>query len=92
MAQFVVLEPTGAEAFPGEAGTGSPSEKAVFVRDGFSILALVFPFVWLLMQRLWFEAFAVLGITILLGLAGTSLGIDDAVPLLAILVSAVRGS
>ncbi|EFM57892.1 DUF2628 domain-containing protein [Brucella inopinata] len=87
MAQFVVLEPTGAEAFSGKTGAGSPSEKAVFVHNGFSILALVFPFVWLLMQRLWFEAFAVLGITILLGLAGTYLGIDDAVPLLAILVS-----
>ncbi len=63
------------------------AEKAVFVRDGFHVLALVLPFVWLLIQRLWFEAFAVLGITILLGLAGAYFGIADAVPLLTLLVS-----
>ncbi len=79
MAQFVVLEPAGAEATSGE--------KAVFVRDGFYVLALVLPFIWLLTQRLWFEAFAVLGIGFLLGLAGTYFGIADALPLLTILVS-----
>lgn len=77
MAQFVVLEPTDSK----------DAEKAVFVRDGFHLLALVLPFVWLLTQRLWFEAFAVLGITILLGLGGTYFDIADAVPLLTLLVS-----
>ncbi|NKC21770.1 DUF2628 domain-containing protein [Ochrobactrum oryzae] len=77
MAQFVVLEPEDTQNL----------EQAVFVRDGFHVLALVLPFVWLLTQRLWFEAFAVLGITILLGLAGTYFGIADAVPLLTLLVS-----
>ncbi len=55
MAQFVVLEPTGAEAFQERREPALRPKRAVFVRDGFSILALVFPFVWLLMQRLWFE-------------------------------------
>ena len=95
MAQYVVLEPTGAKAISGKVGTGFPSviateensDKTVFVRDGFYVLALILPFVWLLFQRLWFEAFAVLGITVLLGFAGAYFGIADAVPLLTILVS-----
>lgn len=74
MAQFVVMQKEDAE-------------KAVFVRDGFSVPALVLPFVWLLAQRLWFEAFAVLGVTILLGLAGSLLGVSGAVPLLSLLVA-----
>lgn len=77
MAQYVVLEPNDSK----------DAEKAVFVRDGFHVLALVLPFVWLLTQRLWFEGFAVLGITILLGFAGAYFGIADAVPLLTLLVS-----
>ncbi|MGH6775366.1 DUF2628 domain-containing protein [Brucella tritici] len=95
MAQYVVLEPRDSKAISGKADTGFPSEiateksaeKAIFVRDGFHVLALVLPFVWLLTQRLWFEAFAVLGISILLGLAGAWFGIVDAVPLLTLLVS-----
>lgn len=75
MARFVVLEPD----------TGS-ADAAVFVRDGFHVLALVLPFVWLLFQRLWFEAFAVLGVSLLLGLAGGFFGIGHAVPLLSLLV------
>ncbi|MBO1038244.1 DUF2628 domain-containing protein [Brucella pituitosa] len=77
MAQFVVLEPAGAQS----------SEKAVFVRDGFYTLALILPVVWLLLQRLWFEAVAVLGVTILLGVAGSALGISSAVPLITLLFS-----
>ncbi len=94
MAQYVVLEPRDSKAISGKADTGFPSEmrlksaeKAIFVRDGFHVLALVLPFVWLLTQRLWFEAFAVMGISILLGLAGAWFGIVDAVPLLTLLVS-----
>ena len=78
MAQFVVLEP--------DAGAQS-TEKTVFVRDGFHTLALILPIVWLLLQRLWFEAIAVLGVTILLGFAGSMLGISNAVPLITLLFS-----
>ncbi|ASV87142.1 hypothetical protein CES85_2604 [Ochrobactrum quorumnocens] len=77
MAQFVVLEPAGSQR----------SEKAVFVRDGFYTLALVLPVLWLLLQRLWFEAIAALGVTILLGFAGSMLGISNAVPLITLLFS-----
>ncbi|WP_273726281.1 DUF2628 domain-containing protein [Brucella gallinifaecis] len=77
MAQFVVLEKEGADG----------AENSVFVRDGFYTLALILPVVWLLLQRLWFEAFAVLGITILLGFAGAMLGISNAVPLITLLFS-----
>lgn len=77
MAQFVVLEPAGTQS----------SEKAVFVRDGFYTLALILPVVWLLSQRLWFEAIAALGVTILLGVAGAALDISNAVPLITLLFS-----
>ncbi len=77
MAQFVVLEPVDSQN----------AEKAVFVRDGFHVLALILPVVWLLFQRLWFEAAIVFGVTILLGLGGSLLGISNAVPLLTLLVS-----
>ena len=77
MAQFVVLEPEDTQNL----------EQAVFVRDGFHVWALVLPFVWLLAQRLWFEAFAVVGVTILLGLVATHFGIEGAVPVLTLLMS-----
>ncbi|HWT63406.1 MAG TPA: DUF2628 domain-containing protein [Ochrobactrum sp.] len=77
MAQFVVLEPVGTQS----------SEKTVFVRDGFYTLALILPVLWLLLQRLWFEALAVLGVTILLGFAGSMLGVSNAVPLITLLFS-----
>ncbi|MBJ6132695.1 DUF2628 domain-containing protein [Ochrobactrum sp. Q0168] len=85
MAQFVVLEPT--EASSKKKRSRSSVEHSVFVRDGFHVLALVLPFVWLLAQRLWFEAFALLGVTALLGFAGSYFGIADAVPLLTLIVS-----
>ncbi|WP_343313084.1 DUF2628 domain-containing protein [Brucella sp. BE17] len=77
MAQFVVLEPVDSQN----------AENAVFVRDGFHVLALILPVVWLLFQRLWFEAAAVFGVTILLGFGGSMLGIANAVPLITLLVS-----
>ncbi|MEJ5080245.1 MULTISPECIES: DUF2628 domain-containing protein [unclassified Ochrobactrum] len=77
MAQFVVLEKEGANS----------AENSVFVRDGFYTLALILPVVWLLSQRLWFEAIAALGVTILLGVAGSALGISNAVPLITLLFS-----
>jgi len=77
MAQFVVLEKEGANS----------AENSVFVRDGFYTLALILPVVWLLSQRLWFEAIAALGVTILLGVAGSALDISNAVPLITLLFS-----
>ena len=80
MAQFVVLEPASSASMDG-------AEKSVFVRDGFSILALILPVVWLLGNRLWFAAISVLGLTVLLGLAASAFDFVDAVPLLSLLLS-----
>lgn len=71
------------------------AEKTVFIKDGFSALALVLPIVWLLINRLWFEAFCVLALIILLGFAGTMLEIANVGPLLSLLLSlfvALEGS
>jgi hypothetical protein len=50
MARFVVMEK------PGEP------ERAVFIRDGFSVVGLVVPLLWLLWHRLWFLALAALAL------------------------------
>ncbi|MDF1776456.1 MAG: DUF2628 domain-containing protein [Rhizobiaceae bacterium] len=57
MASFVVLVPDDNE------------EEAVIIRDGFSILALILPFLWLLWHRLWFAAAMVILASIGLGAA-----------------------
>lgn len=72
MAQFVVLEPQGTDG----------AERARFMRDGFSLFALILPIVWLLLHRLWFEALAIFAISILLSLAGSVLGFAAVVPVL----------
>jgi hypothetical protein len=48
MTSFVVLHNDGAPV--------RFSERTEFIRDHFSILALAFPFFWLLWHRLWFAA------------------------------------
>ncbi|WP_420960526.1 DUF2628 domain-containing protein [Brucella sp. IR073] len=63
MASYVVMKP------PAETGKGA-AERTVFVRDGFSFLALIMPVLWLLFYRLWFEAGLVLVAAVALGLAG----------------------
>jgi hypothetical protein len=45
-------------------------EDAVFIRDGFSVFGLVLPLVWLVWNRLWFAALAVVGLTALAAAAG----------------------
>jgi len=60
MASFIVLTPPDREG---------ADEKAVFIRDGFSFLALIFPFFWLLWYRLWFAAILLLAVSV--GLAAT---------------------
>jgi hypothetical protein len=47
MASFVVLTPPDGD---------HSDEQAVFIRDGFSLLALIVPVIWLLWHRLWFAA------------------------------------
>jgi hypothetical protein len=61
MASYVVLERRPV--------TGSRPET-VFVRDHFSVLALVFPLIWLLWHRLWFAALMLLLVSAAIGMAG----------------------
>jgi hypothetical protein len=84
MASWVVLEaPPGASAREGE--------ELVFQRDGFSVLAFLFPPVWLLWHRLWVEA----AVTIALLFAVTALerlgGLVAAASILSLLVSLFVG-
>jgi len=53
MTSFVVLQHDGET-------TAKASEKNVFVRDAFSIFALVFPILWLFWHRLWIAGGCVL--------------------------------
>ena len=61
----IVFEP------PGEAGAG---ERAVFVRDRFSVWAFLFPFLWLFRYGLWLSGLVVLGVSIAIGVAGEATG------------------
>ena len=61
----IVFEP------PGEAGAG---ERAVFVRDRFSLLAFLFPFLWLFRYGLWISGLVVLALSIAIGVAGEATG------------------
>jgi len=49
MAVYTVLLPPGAKA----SGIDQTAERTVFVRDGFSWLAMLFPVLWLLFNGLW---------------------------------------
>ncbi len=60
MASFVVMQP------PGERG----ADAVQFVRDGFSIVALAVPFVWLAWHRLWIEAALVFAAALLIAALG----------------------
>lgn len=62
-------------------------EDAVLVRDGFHLLAFLFPFLWLFFYRLWLEGLAVLLLAILIGLASSTLFDSNAGAVLSILVS-----
>ncbi len=64
MASYIVMEPPSRGA-----------EDAVLVRDGFHIVALILPVVWLLYHRLWIEALAVLVAGLLLGTLGSWFGL-----------------
>jgi hypothetical protein len=84
MASWVVLEaPPGASTREGE--------ELVFQRDGFSVLAFLFPPIWLLWHRLWVEAI----VTIALLFAVTALerfgGLVVAASFLSFLVSLFVG-
>lgn len=51
MASYIVLEPTDAVKLKNDTG-----DHTVFVRDEFTLFALIMPFLWLLTHRLWWHA------------------------------------
>lgn len=51
---------------------------AVFVKDGFHWLALVFPVFWLLFNRVWWGLLAYFGAVFVLALVGRAAGMPDA--------------
>lgn len=57
MASYIVLEPTDAVKLkPVKAVSG---DHTIFVRDEFTVFALILPFLWLLGHRLWWHALMV---------------------------------
>lgn len=56
----------------------SPSpEKFVFVREGFSLVAFLVPFIWLVVYRAWWPLLAYLAVTAGLAATGYVLNLDD---------------
>jgi len=81
MAAYVVMErPEGGR------------ESAVFVRDRFTLVGFLLPFVWLLWHRLWIEAALALAAVLALAAAEASGAIFSAAgPLLSLLLSIYVG-
>ena len=79
MASYVVLTPPDSPY---------PDDETVLIRDGFSVLALFIPLLWLLCYRLWFAAAMLLLLSVAIALvAGQVPGYSIAVTAASILVS-----
>jgi hypothetical protein len=84
MASYVVMQPP--------AGTTKAEvERTRYIRDGFHVLAFLFPFLWLLWHRLWFEALLAIGVAVALALVGETTGFGVAISLLSLLVAVFVG-
>jgi hypothetical protein len=81
MASYVVMEPA----------RNSGGGEARFIRDGFAVLGLLFPFFWLLWHRLWIEAVLVLAVLLSISAAGELSGWTLTAMLLSFLVSLYVG-
>jgi len=84
MASFLVLAPRHENGQPHE-------EKTVFIRDGFTFLAFILPFVWLLFYRLWFEAALVFLAAAVISAAGSYSGHDGVAAMVGLLLSLLVG-
>lgn len=83
---YVVMQP------PGDAG----QERVLFVRDGFAVLALIVPFIWLAWHRLWLEALAVFAVVFGIGVLGQITGwgalLTPAISLMSLFVALEAGA
>jgi Protein of unknown function (DUF2628) len=84
MATYVVMQPERADG-------RIDAEGAIFVRDGFALIAFLVPMVWLLWHRLWIEAALALALTVGLTALGNVAGFGFAAPVLSLLVSIYAG-
>ncbi|PSJ62157.1 DUF2628 domain-containing protein [Pseudaminobacter soli (ex Li et al. 2025)] len=84
MAIYVVMEPPLGSA-------RSATERAVLVRDGFSLLAFLVPPLWLLWHRLWIEAALTFAIALALTALAEVAGFGVTGSLLSFLVSLYVG-
>ncbi|MBL8579797.1 MAG: DUF2628 domain-containing protein [Mesorhizobium sp.] len=80
MAIYVVMEPPG-------ANEEDAAERAVIVRDGFSLIAFILPLVWLLWHRLWIEGIVAFVASVVLMALGETTGFALAGAGLSLLVS-----
>lgn len=62
---YIVMEPAGSRAVD--------HDRTAYVRDGFSVIALLVPVIWLLWYRLWIEAALVFAAGLALGAVGQAL-------------------
>ncbi|MBO6900984.1 MAG: DUF2628 domain-containing protein [Rhizobiaceae bacterium] len=76
MASYVVMEPSS-----------RADGETRFVRDGFSFVALILPFIWLLWHRMWVEALLVFAVVMALGVGGELAGLQDVAMGLSLLIS-----
>lgn len=83
MASYLVLEP------PRDAP--ERVEKAVMIRDGFTLLAFIFPLIWFLWYRMWPESLAFLAVALAIGAVGELSGLSAVVPALSLLVAVLIG-
>jgi hypothetical protein len=84
VAIFVVMEPPDTD--PDQA-----AERAVFVRDGFAVIAFLVPPLWLFWHRLWIEALLALAASIALATLGEQAGLGFLGAGLSLLVSLYAG-
>jgi hypothetical protein len=84
MKTFLVMVP------PKAKGSEDLAMKMVFLRDGFSLLALLYPAIWLLLKRMWVVLICYLLITFSLVMAGSAVSGQTAF-LMALMVSFIIG-
>lgn len=54
-------------------------DRVTFVREGFAILALVFPMIWLLFHRMWLVLFAFILVAAIVNVGFVALGMSETI-------------